>query len=38
MTINPILLEVFKNRFSSICEEMGMVLTRTAFSSNIKER
>ena len=38
MAINPILLEVFKNRFSSICEEMGMVLTRTAFSSNIKER
>ncbi len=32
------LLEVFKNRFSSICEEMGVTLTRTAFSSNIKER
>jgi len=35
---NPILLEVFKNRFSSICEEMGVVLNRTAFSPNIKER
>jgi len=35
---NPILLEVFKNRFSSIAEEMGVTLTRTAFSPNIKER
>ncbi|GAB6060798.1 hydantoinase B/oxoprolinase family protein [Desulfonatronum parangueonense] len=38
MTLNPILLEVFKNRFSSIAEEMGMALMRTAFSPNIKER
>jgi N-methylhydantoinase B len=37
-TPNPILLEVFKNRFSSICEEMGVTLNRTAFSPNIKER
>ncbi len=36
--INPILLEVFKNRFAAIAEEMGVVLTRTAFSPNIKER
>ncbi|SMD01744.1 N-methylhydantoinase B [Desulfocicer vacuolatum DSM 3385] len=35
---NPILLEVFKNRFTSICEEMGVTLNRTAFSPNIKER
>jgi len=35
---NPILLEVFKNRFTSICEEMGVTLKRTAFSPNIKER
>jgi N-methylhydantoinase B len=35
---NPILLEVFKNRFSSISEEMGVTLIRTAFSPNIKER
>ncbi len=35
---NPILLEVFKNRFSSIAEEMGVTLNRTAFSPNIKER
>ncbi len=38
MQVNPILLEVFKNRFSSIAEEMGVTLNRTAFSPNIKER
>lgn len=38
MKLNPILLEVFKNRFSSIAEEMGITLYRTAFSPNIKER
>jgi len=38
MKVNPILLEVFKNRFSSISEEMGVTLTRTGFSPNIKER
>lgn len=36
--INPVMLEVFKNRFTSISEEMGVTLTRTGFSSNIKER
>ena len=38
MRVNPILLEVFKNRFASIAEEMGVTLNRTAFSPNIKER
>ncbi len=38
MDFNPVLLEVFKNRLSSIAEEMGVVLYRTAFSPNIKER
>ncbi|MBW2011315.1 MAG: hydantoinase B/oxoprolinase family protein [Deltaproteobacteria bacterium] len=38
MKVNPVLLEVFKNRFSSISEEMGVTLNRTAFSPNIKER
>ena len=38
MKANPILLEVFKNRFTSIAEEMGVTLTRTGFSPNIKER
>ncbi|GAB4179118.1 MAG: hydantoinase B/oxoprolinase family protein [Geothermobacteraceae bacterium] len=38
MRINPILLQVFKNRFAAIAEEMGVTLGRTAFSPNIKER
>ncbi len=38
MKISPILLEVFKNRFVSIAEEMGVTLNRTGFSPNIKER
>jgi N-methylhydantoinase B len=38
MRVNPILLQVFKNRFSAISEEMGVTLNRTAFSPNIKER
>ena len=33
-----LLLEVFKNKLSSVAEEMGLVLQRTAFSPNIKER
>jgi N-methylhydantoinase B len=35
---DPIKLELYKNRFASIAEEMGMVLRRTAYSPNIKER
>src|SRR6201998_664989 len=31
-------LEIFKNVFHSISEEMGAALRRSAFSSNIKER
>lgn len=31
-------LELFTNRFSSIAQEMGVQLQRTAFSVNIKER
>ena len=31
-------LEVFRNIFLSIADEMGIVLRRTAFSANIKER
>lgn len=31
-------LEIFRNLFDSIAEEMGIVLRRTAFSPNIKER
>ncbi len=36
--VNPIYLEIFKNLFSSVAEEMGAVLQRTSFSPNIKER
>jgi N-methylhydantoinase B len=35
---DPIEIEVFKNLFHSIAEEMGAALRRTAFSPNIKER
>ncbi|MEM1283021.1 MAG: hydantoinase B/oxoprolinase family protein [Chlamydiota bacterium] len=35
---NPILLEVFNNRFMNIAEQMGIVLKNTACSVNIKER
>ena len=38
MNFSPVLLEVFKNKFSSIAEEMGVTLIRTSFSQNIKER
>ena len=38
MRRDPIELEVFKNIFHSIAEEMGAALRRTAFSPNIKER
>lgn len=35
---DPIELELFKNIFTSISEEMGAVLGRTSISPNIKER
>ncbi len=38
MKRDPIELEVFKNLYHSIAEEMGAALRRTAFSPNIKER
>jgi N-methylhydantoinase B len=37
-TPNPIRLEVFKHLFASVAEEMGVVLRRTSYSPNIKER
>jgi N-methylhydantoinase B len=36
--ISPIDLEVARNQFASIADEMGVVLRRTAYSPNIKER
>lgn len=38
MRIDPAVLEIFKNLFHSVAEEMGAALRRTAFSPNIKER
>jgi N-methylhydantoinase B len=38
MLPDPVELEVFKNLYHSIAEEMGAVLRRTSFSPNIKER
>jgi N-methylhydantoinase B len=38
MRSDPIELEIFKNLYHSIAEEMGAALRRTAFSPNIKER
>lgn len=36
--VDPITLEVARNRFSAVAEEMGGVLRRTSLSPNIKER
>jgi N-methylhydantoinase B len=38
MRVDPIRLEIFKNLFHSVAEEMGAALRRSAFSPNIKER
>ncbi len=38
MTVDPITLEVARNRFAAVADEMGTVLRRTAYSPNIKER
>ncbi len=35
---DPIALEIFKNLFASVAEEMGVTLGRTGYSPNIKER
>src|SRR5215831_15934707 len=37
-SVNPVRLEVFKQLFAAVAEEMGEVLMRTGFSPNIKER
>jgi N-methylhydantoinase B len=38
VSVDPIRLEIFKNLFHSVAEEMGAALRRSAFSPNIKER
>src|SRR2546430_12341042 len=37
-TVNPISLELFRSALTAIAEEMGVVLTRSSYSPNIKER
>ncbi|MGI9251964.1 MAG: hydantoinase B/oxoprolinase family protein [Pseudohongiellaceae bacterium] len=36
--MNPVQLNLFSSRVSAICDEMGLVLRRAAFSPNIKDR
>lgn len=36
--MDPIRLEVYKHLFASVAEEMGVVLRKSAYSPNIKER
>ena len=38
MAVDPISLEVFKNMFISVADEMGVTLLRTSYSPNMKER
>ena len=38
VSVDAVTLEVARNRFSAVADEMGVVLRRTAFSPNIKER
>jgi N-methylhydantoinase B/oxoprolinase/acetone carboxylase alpha subunit len=38
MADDPVELEIFKNLFVAVAEEMGVTLCRTGFSPNIKER
>ena len=38
MAVDAISLEVFKNRFAAVAEEMGVTLQRASFSPNIRER
>jgi N-methylhydantoinase B len=37
-TVNPITLEIFRSALIAIAEEMGVVLMRSSYSPNIKER
>ncbi len=38
VTVDPITLEVARSRLEAIADDMGIVLRRTAYSPNIKER
>lgn len=36
--MNPVQLSIFSSKISSVCDEMGAVLQRSAFSPNIRDR
>lgn len=38
MTLNPVEIEIARNRLESIAEEVGTALIRTSYSPNIKDR
>lgn len=38
LSMNPIDLSIFASRIEAVCEEMGAVLRRAAFSPNIRDR
>ena len=38
MSVDPILMEIYRHRLIGIADEMGVTLQRTAYSPNIKER
>jgi N-methylhydantoinase B len=38
VSVDAVTLEVARNRFAAVADEMGLVLKRTAYSPNIKER
>ncbi len=38
MSVDAVTLEVARNRLAAVADEMGVVLRRTAYSPNIKER
>ena len=38
MVIDAVTLEIARNQFAAVADEMGVVLRRTAYSPNIKER
>lgn len=38
MMLDPIRMEIFKHLFSAVAEEMGVILRKTSYSPNIKER
>ncbi len=38
ISVDPVSLEIFRSALTAIAEEMGAVLTRSAYSPNIKER